>query len=459
MEKEIISKIIKNQRDFFERRETMNVDYRIHALKKLKTTIIKYQNEINAALKADLGKSATESYMCETGMVLSELSYMIRHIKRLSAKKRVRSPLAQFVSKSYIKPSPYGVTLIMSPWNYPLMLTLEPLVDALAAGNTAVVKPSAYSPNVNAILSKIIAECFAPEYVAVITGGREENEHLLNERFDYIFFTGSQTVGKHVMTCAARHLTPITLELGGKSPCIIDQTAKIRLSAKRIVFGKYLNCGQTCVAPDYVYCHKDIKDQFIKELQAQIIRQYSTEPLKNPNYGKIVNQKHFNRLCSLIDAKKVVVGGQTNSATLQIEPTVMDNISRNDEVMQEEIFGPILPIITFEDINTVIQEINGNPAPLALYIFSKDNKTIHKVTENCSFGGGCINDTIIHLATSKMGFGGVGESGMGAYHGESGFETFSHKKSIVDKKTFMDLPMRYQPYTSLSAKLIRMFLK
>ena len=459
MEKEIISKIIKNQRDFFECRETMNVDYRIHALKKLKTTIIKYQNEINAALKADLGKSAAESYMCETGMVLSELSYMIRHIKRLSAKKRVRSPLAQFASKSYIKPSPYGVTLIMSPWNYPLMLTLEPLVDALAAGNTAVVKPSAYSPNVSAILSKIIAECFAPEYVAVITGGREENEHLLNERFDYIFFTGSQTVGKHVMTCAARHLTPITLELGGKSPCIIDQTAKIRLSAKRIVFGKYLNCGQTCVAPDYVYCHKDIKDQFIKELQAQIIRQYSTEPLKNPNYGKIVNQKHFNRLCSLIDTKKVVVGGQTNSATLQIEPTVMDNVSRNDEVMQEEIFGPILPIITFEDINTVIQEINGNPAPLALYIFSKDNKTIHKVTENCSFGGGCINDTIIHLATSKMGFGGVGESGMGAYHGESGFETFSHKKSIVDKKTFMDLPMRYQPYTSLSAKLIRMFLK
>ena len=459
MKNETISKIVQNQRSFFERGETLNIDYRICALKRLKTAIIKYQDDINAALKSDLGKSPEESYMCETGMVLSELNYMISHIKRFSAEKRVRTPIAQCVSRSYIKPSPYGVTLIMSPWNYPFMLTLSPLADALAAGNTAVVKPSAYSPSSSALLSKIIAECFDPEYVVIITGGREENEQLLNEHFNHIFFTGSQAVGKHVMSSAARYLTPVTLELGGKSPCIVDQTAKLELAARRIVFGKYINCGQTCVAPDYIYCHKDVKDQFIKELQHQIALQYSDQPLKNPSYGKIINQKHFDRLRSLIDSDKVVCGGKMNPDTLQIEPTVMDNVNPNDDVMHEEIFGPILPIITFDDIDTVIKEINGHSAPLALYIFSKNKKNIRKVTGQCAFGGGCVNDTIIHLATSNMGFGGVGESGMGAYHGKRGFDTFSHTKSIVDKKTFLDLPMRYQPYNKFRTKLTRMFLK
>ena len=459
MEKEFVSKLVQGQRDFFKRGESLCVDYRIRALKRLKAAVIKYEGEINAALKADLGKSAEESYMCEVGMVLSELSYMISHTKRFAKEKRVLSPLAQFAARSFIKPSPYGVTLIISPWNYPFMLTLEPLANALAAGNTAVLKPSAYSPNVSAVLLKIISECFNPEYVAVITGGRAENEHLLCERFDYIFFTGSQAVGKYVMACAARFLTPVTLELGGKSPCIVDKTAKLKLAAKRIVFGKYLNCGQTCVAPDYVYCHKDVKEQFIKEVKAQIQSQYSNRPLENPNYGKMINRKHFDRVCGLIDGKKVVCGGQVNPDTLKIAPTVMDNVGFDDKVMQEEIFGPVLPIITFTDTGAVINEINDNPSPLALYVFSEDKKTVRRVIERCSFGGGCINDTIIHLATSRMGFGGVGESGMGAYHGKVGFETFSHKKSIVDKKTFIDLPMRYQPYKKLATKLIRMFLK
>ena len=459
VDKTAISSMVQKQREFFGRGETLHVDYRIRAMKKLKAAIIRYENEINAALKEDLGKSAEESYMCETGMVLSELSYMIRHTKRFSAEKTVHTPLAQFVSRSYVKPSPYGVALIMSPWNYPFMLALDPLADALAAGNTVVLKPSAYSPHVSAVLGKIIAECFDPAYVAVVTGGRAENEQLLNERFDYIFFTGSQAVGKHVMRHAAEHLTPVTLELGGKSPCIVDQSAKLKLAAKRIVFGKYLNCGQTCVAPDYVYCHREVKEEFIRELRIQTSLQYTEKPLENPAYGKIINQKHFDRLCALMDKDKIACGGQTNAGSLQIAPTIMDDATWDDAIMQEEIFGPILPIIAFEDMDAVIREINERPSPLALYIFSENRKTIRKVTEKCTFGGGCVDDTIIHLATSEMGFGGVGESGMGAYHGKRGFETFSHRKSIVDKKTFLDLPMRYQPYHPFSTKLIRMFLK
>ena len=459
MKKEEIESIVKKQREFFDSGKTHNTEFRINALKKLRFTIKKYENEICAALKADLGKSRFESYMCEVGLALSEISYMINHTKKFAAEKRVVTPLAQYVSRSYVKPSPYGVTLIMSPWNYPFMLTIDPLADAIAAGNTAVLKPSAYSPNTSEVIKKIIEECFKPEYVVVITGGRKENSCLLSEKFDYIFFTGSQAVGREVMRHAADNLTPLTLELGGKSPCIVDDTAKIELAAKRIVFGKFLNCGQTCVAPDYVYCDEKIKDRLINEIVKQIEKQFGKKPLLNGNYGKIINEKHFNRILSLIDEEKTVFGGECEENGLRIEPTVMDNVKWNDAVMQEEIFGPVLPILTFKNIGEAVKKINSMAHPLALYIFSENKRNIKYVTERCAFGGGCVNDTIIHLATSNMAFGGVGESGMGGYHGKAGFEAFSHKKSIVDKKTWMDLPFRYQPYKQINEKIIKMFLR
>ena len=347
----------------------------------------------------------------------------------------------------------------MSPWNYPFMLSLEPLVDALAAGNTVILKPSAYSPNVSVVLKKLIEECFDERETAVITGGREENKTLLSQKFDYIFFTGSQAVGKEVMKSAANNLTPVTLELGGKSPCIIDKTADIHLAAKRTVFGKYLNCGQTCVAPDYVLCHSSVKDKFIAETKKEIVKQYGENPLLNLDYGKIINRKHFERLLGLIDKNKVVFGGKSDADALKIQPTLMDNVKFSDKAMQEEIFGPIMPIISFDSPEEVIQIVRNGQKPLALYIFSKDKKVISDITSKCSFGGGCVNDTIIHLATSAMGFGGVGESGMGPYHGKAGFDTFSHAKSMVDKKLWLDLPMRYQPYNKINDKLIRLFLK
>ena len=323
-----IEKLVKKQRDFFNSGETLNVSFRISALERLRACIIKYEKKINQAIRADLGKSAFESYMCETGLVLSELTYMIKHTRKYAKERTVRTPLAQFHSRSYQKPSPYGLVLIMSPWNYPLMLTFEPLVDALAAGNTAIVKPSAYSANTSELISHMLRECFDEKYVAVVTGGREENTCLLNEHFDYIFFTGSQSVGKEVMRCASVHLTPITLELGGKSPCIVHKSADIKLAAKRIVFGKFLNCGQTCVAPDYIYCDSAVKDELVNELKKQIQKQYGRQPLKRKQYGKIINEKHFDRLLGLIDYKKVVVGGTANRSTLQIEPTIMDNVPK-----------------------------------------------------------------------------------------------------------------------------------
>ena len=459
MTEQEINSLVNRQRKYFQTGATLPVSTRVSALRRLYDAISKHEKEINEALRKDLGKSGFESYMCETGMVLEELSYMLKHTPRFAREKRVRTPLAQFHSRSYQKPSPYGVTLIMSPWNYPFMLTLSPLADALAAGNTAVVKPSAYSPHTSDVIFRILSQCFEPKYVAVVTGGRAENTCLLREHFDYIFFTGSQTVGKEVMRNAAEHLTPVTLELGGKSPCIVDQTANIKLAARRIVFGKYLNCGQTCVAPDYIYCHRSVKDKLVSEVKKQIQKQYGKQPLSNPDYGKIINEKHFDRILGLIDKKKVVHGGSSDRKALRIEPTVLDNVTFSDAVMQEEIFGPVMPILVFDSLDEVIRNVNAMPHPLALYLFTSDNAAAKKVTSRCGFGGGCINDTIIHLATTEMGFGGFGESGMGAYHGKIGFDTFSHYKSIVDKKTWIDLPMRYQPYRKMHEKMVRFFLK
>lgn len=454
-----IRQIVENQRTYFYTGATLPLSHRIEALKKIQSYILTHEAEIGKAIRKDLGKSDFESYMCETGLVLSEITYMLKHIRSFAKEKNVLTPLAQFHSRSFKKPSPYGVALIMSPWNYPFLLTIDPLIDALAAGNTVVLKPSAYSPYTSAVIQSMIEECFDTRYVAVITGGRAENTCLLNEHFDYIFFTGSQTVGKEVMRHAAAHLTPVTLELGGKSPCIVEESANIKLAARRIVFGKYLNCGQTCVAPDYIYCDRKIKNQLLAEIKRQIKRQFRSEPLTNKTYGKIINEKHFDRITKLIDSSKVVFGGKCDRTTLKIEPTVMDHVTFDDAVMQEEIFGPILPILTYDSLDQAIHKINSMPHPLALYVFTSDKTAARKVTARCGFGGGCINDTIIHLATSEMGFGGFGESGMGSYHGKDGFRTFSHYKSIVDKKTWLDLPMRYQPYRKINEKLIHLFLK
>lgn len=457
---EQIVSILEKQRKFYKSGVTIPVDFRIRQLRRLYKTVKKYENEINEALKTDLGKSHYEGFMCETGLVLSEISYMISHTRKFAKRKTVCTPITNFASHSFKQPVPYGNTLIMSPWNYPFLLTIDPLADAIAAGNTAIVKPSAYSPATSKIIEKIITECFEAQYVAVVTGGRAENTALLEQKFDFVFFTGSQAVGKEVLRHTAEHLTPAVLELGGKSPCIVDDSANIKLAAKRIVFGKFLNCGQTCVAPDYILCHKAIKDEFVAEAVKQIKKQFGETPLENKDYGKIINDKHFERLCGLIDKNKVVVGGETNSKTNQIAPTVMDNVTENDAVMAEEIFGPVMPILTFDSFDNLIEELKNKDKPLALYLFSNNKKHINRVTKELSYGGGCINDVVVHLATSEMGFGGVGESGMGAYHGKDGFDAFSHYKSVMDKKTWLDLPMRYQPYKSkLYEKLLHMFLR
>ena len=458
MEQEVIHHMLEKQREFFRSGGTLPPIYRIEHLRRLRETICANEGKITEALKSDLGKSGFESYMCEVGLVLEEIRYMLKYACGLSKPRSVSTPLHQFAAKSYIQPEPYGNVLIMSPWNYPFLLTMGPLVDALAAGNTAVIKPSAYSPATSRVIQELVEACFDPAYVAVVTGGRAENQALLEEKFQYIFFTGSQSVGKVVMEKAAQHLTPVTLELGGKSPCIVDETADLKLAARRIVFGKFLNCGQTCVAPDYVWVHESVKEPLIRLIFEQIRVQYGEHPLENPNYGKIISARHFERLLSLIDPKKVVMGGTWDAQRLKIAPTVLDSVTWEDAVMGQEIFGPVLPIMTFTELEDVISLLQGKDTPLALYFFSRHRPSIESVTQRIPYGGGCINDTIIHLATTAMGFGGVGESGMGSYHGKTGFDTFSHMKSIVDKKTWIDLPMRYQPYKKTYEKLLRWFL-
>ena len=459
MKAEALQQLIRTQRDWFAAGKTLPVESRLEALRSLQRVLKAHEQDIYAALRQDLGKSEGESYMCELGMVLSELSFMLRHTAKYAREHTVATPLAQFAARSFVKPSPRGVCLIMSPWNYPLMLALDPLIDCIAAGNTAILKPSAYAPATCAVLQTIVSEAFEPGLCALVTGGRAENEQLLHQEFDYIFFTGSQNVGREVLRCAAEHLTPVSLELGGKSPCIVDKTADLKLAARRIVFGKYLNCGQTCVAPDYLCVEESVCQPLLEAIRAEIVRQFGEHPLENPAYGKIINEKHFARLCGLLEQENVIFGGETQPQSLRMAPAIVSPCTWESPVMQEEIFGPILPVLTFTDLHALLREINRRPHPLAFYFFSRDKQAIRHVTAVCPFGGGCINDTIIHLATTNMGFGGVGASGMGAYHGKVGFDAFSHRKSIVDKKLWLDLPMRYQPYTRIYDRLIRLFLK
>ena len=458
MDNQQIDNILKNQREFVFSGKMRDSKLRVESLKNLYQNIKNMLPEIYEALKLDLNKSEQESYMTEVGMVLSEISFMIKHCKKYAKPQKVHTPLVNFHSKSYKLPCAYGCVLIMSPWNYPFLLSMGPLVDAVSAGNSVILKSSQTSQNVTNVLAKLINKTFERGHVDVVLGSRDDSNYLLEQDFDYIFFTGSSSVGKMIMQKASEHFTPVTLELGGKSPCIVDKEANIELSAKRIVWGKFLNSGQTCVAPDYVYCHKDIKEQLIKELEKQIVLQFGTSAIRNENYPKMINERRFDAVKDLIEEDKVVFGGKTNKELLKIEPTIV-NATFEDKVMQEEIFGPVLPIVEFDNVDDVISKLRTLPTPLALYIFSNNKITQNKVLQNCNFGGGCVNDTVIHLATSSMGFGGLKQSGIGAYHGKTGFDTFTHYKSIVDKKTWLDLPLRYQPYSKFKQFLIKLFLR
>ncbi len=461
-EAKTIHDVVQRQREFFMTGATLDVDYRVDALKRLRASIKAHEKDIADALYKDLRKSELESYMSETGMVLDEIKYELRHIRKWSRTKRVKTPIAQFISKSFVVPQPYGVVLIMAPWNYPVQLCLEPLVGAVAAGNVAIVKPSAYAAEVSRCLANIVEEVFLPEYVAVVEGGREQNTQLLEEKFDYIFFTGSETVGKIVMEKASRHLTPVSLELGGKSPVIVDRTANLEVSARRLAFGKYLNAGQTCVAPDYLLIERSVKDNFLECFERAVSEFFPKGDFSN--MPVIVNDRHFKRLMDAIDASKakgakVFMGGNGDMNSRFIEPTVLDDVSWDSPVMEQEIFGPILPVIEYEDLDSVLNAIKQRPKPLALYLFSNDKAVQCKVLSSIPYGGGCVNDTIIHLATPYMGFGGVGESGMGSYHGKRSFDTFTHYKSIVKKSNVIDLPMRYHPYSKKKLSFIKKVMK
>ena len=404
------------------------------------------EDRILRALSQDLGKSSTEGYMTEIGMVKEEIRFNIKHLTFWAKPKRVKTPATQFPSFSFIYREPYGVVLIMAPWNYPFQLTVAPLIGAISAGNCAVLKPSSYSVHTSAMIQEMIREVFPSGYVTVVTGGREENEALLSEKFDYIFFTGSPKAGKSVMEKAARHLTPVILELGGKSPCIVDETADLKTAARRIVWGKFLNAGQTCVAPDYVLVQHSVKKKLIHYIEKQIQKMYGFAPLDNEEYSSIINQRHFKRICGLMDERKVIYGGRTDSMTLKIEPTVMDSVTWDDAVMKEEIFGPILPIMSYYDLKEAVSAIDAQSRPLALYLFTKDKKRESFILREFSYGGGCINDTVVPLATPYLLFGGEGQSGMRKYHGKASFDTFTHEKSIIRKSLLEDPPLWYPPF-------------
>lgn len=454
-----IQALVSAQRAYFRTGATLDLTFRQQALDTLEDALRAREGALLDALKADLGKSAGEGYLCEVGLTRSELSYVKKHFRRWAKAKGVATPMSLFPGKSFTLPRPYGVSLIMAPWNYPILLSLEPLIGAIAAGNCCILKPSAYAPAASAALRELVEACFPPEYVAVVEGGRAENQALLEQHFDYIFFTGGVEVGKLVMEKAAKHLTPVTLELGGKSPCVVDATARLDLAARRIVFGKLLNCGQTCVAPDYLLIDRRVKDAFLERAEHWVRRLYGKNALDNQGYVHMINEKHFHRVCSLIDPGKVVFGGGWDEDTLRIQPTILDNVSPEDPVMQEEIFGPVLPVLPFDRLEEAEDFILDRPRPLALYLFSQDKAVQRRFVERVPFGGGCINDTILHLTNPRLPFGGVGNSGMGRYHGKYSFDTFSHVKGVLQSSSRVDLPVRYPPYTPEKMKLVRRFLK
>ncbi|KAF0817834.1 MULTISPECIES: aldehyde dehydrogenase [unclassified Cytobacillus] len=450
--------LIQKQRRFFTEGKTKDVSFRMEALSKLRSVIKQHEQELMDALKADLNKSEFDAYLTEIGILLEEIRFTMKHLKKWAKPRKVKSTIAQIGSKSYIYPEPYGVSLIIAPWNYPFQLAIAPLIGAIAAGNCAILKPSELTPQTSALLSKLISNHFPEEYIAAVEGDAETSTALLNEKLDYIFFTGSVPVGKIIMEAAAKNLTPVTLELGGKSPCIIHEDANLKLAAKRIAWGKYINAGQTCVAPDYLYVHSRVKEEFLKELKQAILELYGEDPIASGSFTRIVSEKHFSRLSKFLADGTVIHGGRYDSTALSIEPTVLSDITWNDKVMEDEIFGPILPVLEYEDLSMMIGEVTARPKPLALYIFTESEGVQKQILSSISFGGGCINDTVYHLSSPYLPFGGVGESGIGAYHGKGSFDVFSHEKSILKQTTRFDLPFRY-PTTKNALKKVKFFIK
>ncbi|PIH31122.1 aldehyde dehydrogenase [Staphylococcus epidermidis] len=456
----IIRDKFNNSKAFFNTHKTKNLKFRKQQLKLLSKNIKNHENELLDALYKDLGKSKVEAYATEIGMLLKSIKLMRKELKNWSKTKQTDTPLYLFPTKSYIKKEPYGTVLIIGPFNYPVQLVFEPLIGAIAAGNTAIVKPSELTPHVAIVIKDIIEDTFDEAYVSVVEGGIEETQTLLSLPFDYMFFTGSEKVGKIVYEAAARKLIPVTLELGGKSPVIVDDTANIKVASERISFGKFTNAGQTCVAPDYILVQRKVKNDLIKALKKTITEFYGENIEKSPDFGRIVNQKHFNRLNDLIQIHKdnVVFGGNSSKEDLYIEPTLLDNITNDNKIMKEEIFGPILPIITYDNFDEVLEIIQSKSKPLSLYLFSEDENMTHRVVEELSFGGGAINDTLMHLANPKLPFGGVGSSGIGQYHGKYSFDTFSHMKSYTFKSTRLESSLFFPPYKG-KFKYIKTFFK
>lgn len=457
---EDINLIFKNQKEFFESGKTINVDYRIKNLKKLNDIIKKNEDKILSELKKDLGKSNFEGYVTEVGILYDDINFHIKNVKKWSSEEKRKSPIVYYPSKSYIYKEPYGVTLIIGPFNYPFQLVIAPLIGAISAGNTAIIKPSENSRNIALLLEKLINENFPEEYLRVVNplGGKETVSLLLDKPFDYIFFTGSVRVGKLVMQKAAQHLTPVTLELGGKSPCIVDSDAKLKLAAKRIVWGKFLNAGQTCVAPDYLCVHKSVKDELLKLIINEIRVQFGENVRNSEDYPRIVNKSSLERLSGYLNDGKIYYGGNIDEDSLYMEPTLIIKPDLNSPLMSDEIFGPILPILVYEDLDNVIKFINHREKPLALYYFSESKKKIKYVLTSTTSGGVTINDTIIHVANPNLPFGGVGNSGVGKYHGKESFETFTHNKSVMKRGTFIEFNIRFAPYKN-KLNLVKRIMK
>lgn len=450
--------LVANQRAFFLNGNTLDYSFRREQLQKLKQMLKDYEDEIYQALKIDLNKSNHETLTTELGFLYAEIDIAIKHLQNWMEPSKVSAPMTHKGSRNFILKEPYGVALVISPWNYPLQLALAPAIGAISAGNCVIIKPSEYAKATSIILAEMVRETFDASYFTVVEGAKETSQDLLKHRFDYIFFTGSTEVGKIVMREASTYLTPVTLELGGKSPVIVDKDANINLAAKRIVWGKYTNAGQTCVAPDFLYVHEKVKFKLLKAMKKQIKSLYGKEPLSNDDYIRIINQKHFKRLEQYLSTGTILHGGNTDEDLLKIEPTIIDKISWEDPVMQEEIFGPILPVLTFKNVEDAGERIKNMEKPLALYYFGENNKMQQQIMQYLSFGGGCINDTLYHLANPYLPFGGVGASGMGAYHGKYSFDTFSHAKSILKQTTKFDIPFRY-PGSKLAHSVIKRIMK
>ncbi|QLE54490.1 aldehyde dehydrogenase [Nostoc sp. TCL26-01] len=449
-----INEIIHQQRSFFQTGKTKEVAFRLAQLQKLKQLVTDNKPEIIDALKADLNKPEFESYATEIGAI-KEIDYAIKNLQNWCKPKKADVSWEFFPYSARIYPEPLGVVLIIGPWNYPFQLIISPLVGAIAAGNCTIIKPSELAPHTSSLLTQLISKYFPSEYIAVVEGGVEASQQLLSQKFDHIFFTGGTAIGKIVMAAAAKHLTPVTLELGGKSPCIVDTEINLEHTAKRIVWGKFLNAGQTCIAPDYLLVNQNIKQDLITALQKTIKEFYGDHPATSPDYARIISQKHFERLTKYLDNGQIIVGGETNSESKYIAPTLLDQVSLSDPVMQEEIFGPILPVIEYKDITEAIALINSQPKPLALYLFSQNQHLQQRILQQTSSGGVCLNDTVMQVGISSLPFGGVGDSGIGSYHGKASFDTFSHYKSVLKNSFWLDLNWRYAPYQGKLSALKR----